>query len=86
MQAGYDFNKRWTGYFFYGIDDPDDKDVLAAIGNAGRTQNTMYVASLMYNLSRYGFNLEYLHDSLESGPAGTKTDGNQVAASFMYKF
>ncbi|MGK2858219.1 MAG: hypothetical protein ACSLFQ_13535 [Thermoanaerobaculia bacterium] len=86
MQAGYDFNKRWAGYFFYGTDDPDDKDVLAAIGNAGRTKNTMYAASIMYNLSRYGFAFEYLHDVLETGPASTETAGNQISTSFIYKF
>jgi hypothetical protein len=85
-QLGYDFNKRWTGYFFYGMDDPNDDDVIKGVGNAGRTMNTMYVASLMYNLSRYGFNLEYLYDTLESGPSSTKTNGTQIATSFIYKF
>ncbi|MFA6954526.1 MAG: hypothetical protein WC538_01490 [Thermoanaerobaculia bacterium] len=85
-QLGYDFTKKWSGYVFYGMDDPDDEDVLASIGNAGRTKNDMYALSLMYNLSRYGFDLEYIHDTLKSGPNGTKTDGNQIAASFMYKF
>jgi hypothetical protein len=86
VQGGYDFNKRWSGYLFYGIDDPDDDDVLTNVGATGRTLNSMYVASVMYNLSRYGFNVEYLHDTLESGPDGTETDGNQIAASFIYKF
>lgn len=85
-QVGYDFNKRWAGYVFIGTDDPNDDDVLAAIGNAGRVANTMYAASLMYNLSRYGFGLEYLHDVLETGPTATKTSGNQISTSFIYKF
>lgn len=86
VQLGYDFTPRWTGYLFYGMDDPDDDDVFAAVGNSGRTQNTMAVASVMYNLSRYGFNLEWMIDELESGTSATKTRGNQIAASFIYKF
>lgn len=86
VQAGYDFDKRWSAYLFYGIDDPDDDDVLANVGANGRTMNTLWVASVMYNLSRYGFNVEYMHDTLETGAAGTETDGQQIAASFIYKF
>lgn len=85
-QLGYDFNKRWTGYVYYGVDDPDDEDVFESIGAAGRTHNEMYVLSLMYNVGRYGFNVEWLHDTLESGLAATETDGNQIAASVIYKF
>lgn len=86
VQLGYDFTPRWSGYVFYGMDDPDDDDVLAALGEAGRLQNTMSALSVMYNVGRYGFNAEWIMAELESGSAATKTDGNQLALSFIYKF
>ena len=83
-QAGYNFTKRWSGYLFYGIETPNKKDVLAA--NATRVKNQMFAPSLMYNLGPYGFNVEWMRDKLTTGAAETTTNGDQFAASVIYKF
>jgi len=84
-QAGYNFTKRWSGYLFAGYEKPKKEDVLAASAN-GRIKNQAAAASLMYNQGPYGFNLEWLHDSVTTGAAEVKTNGDQLAASVIYKF
>ncbi len=83
-QAGFNFNKRWTGYLLYGMEKPNKSDVLAA--KATRVKNEMLVPSLMYNLGPYGFNVEWLHDTVTTGATEVKTKGDQLAASVIYKF
>ncbi len=86
MQLGYDFADHWTGYLFYGVDKPDEQDVLAAVGASGRMQNQMADASLMYTTGPYGFSVEWLHSELETGPDKIKTKGNQISTSVIYHF
>jgi hypothetical protein len=86
-QGGYNFTKRWAGYVFVGIDKPKKGDVLAA--KMTRVKNQQIAPSLMYNLGPYGFNVEWLHDRLTTAAstgAETTTNGDQIAASVIYKF
>jgi hypothetical protein len=49
----------------------------------------MFVPSLMYTAGPYGFNVEWLHSQLTTVAASraeTKTKGDQLAASVIYKF
>jgi len=85
VQGGYNFNKRWSGYLFAGYEKPKKEDVLA-VSAAGRIKNQAAAASLMYNLGPYGFNLEWLHDTVTTGASEIKTSGDQLAASVIYKF
>jgi hypothetical protein len=91
-QAGYNVNKNWSAYMFAGMDKPKKDDVTAALANAtavGSIKNLMLVPSVMYNNGPYGFNVEWLHDrrttSVKSG-AETNTNGDQFAASVIFKF
>ena len=84
IQGGYKFNKNWSGHLLYGVDDPDDADVLAA--GASRVENEMIAASTQYKIGPYVFGLEWLHDTLSSGASSTETEGDQISASFWYKF
>jgi len=86
MQLGYDLTKHWSLYGFYGVDDPDDQDVLTWVGNNGRVKNEMYNVHLRYAVGPYWFGIEWLHDTLETGPDATETTGNQIALSALYKF
>ena len=86
MQLGYDLTDHWSLYGFYGLDDPDDTDVLTWVGNNGRVKNTMYNLHLRYAYGPYWFGIEWLHDKLETGPNSTETKGNQIALSALYKF
>jgi hypothetical protein len=86
IQAGYDFTKNWGAFLFYAIDDPDDKETLAALGNAARLKNTIYNGMLRWRTGPYSLGLEYLHAELTSGTAKVKTKGNQVSLSALYNF
>lgn len=84
VQPGVTFSKTWTGYVFIGTEKANKDDVLAA--KAARIKNLMIAPSLMYNLGPYGFNVEWLHDSLTTGATEVKTSGDQFAVSAIYKF
>ncbi|HSP16674.1 MAG TPA: hypothetical protein VLV78_18150 [Thermoanaerobaculia bacterium] len=84
LQGGYNFSKRWSGYLFAGMEKPNKDDVIRA--KQTRIQDQMGVASLMYNLGPYGFNVEWLHNRLTTGANEVKTSGDQLAASVIYKF
>lgn len=84
IQPGVKFKNNWSWYLFYGIDDPDDVDVLAS-GNS-RLKNEMLVTSLQYAVGPYAFGVEWLHATLTSGAAEIETDGDQISLSAMYKF
>ncbi len=86
FQVGYNFTDRWSLYGFYGMEDPDNDDVLTWIGDGGRMENTMYNLHLRYAVGPYWFGLEYLHDELKVGPEEDKVKGNQFALSWLYKF
>ena len=40
VQGGYTFTKTWKGYLFYGLDDPDDADVVAS-GNSAPEEHAV---------------------------------------------
>ena len=84
IQPGVKFNSELSGYLFFGLDDPDDADVFAA--GQSRLKNQMIAASVQWASGPYAFGVEWLHATLTSGAAGTKTDGDQISASAMYKF
>lgn len=84
IQPGFKFNSKWSGYIFYGLDDPDDADVFAA--GQSRLKNQLTAASIQYDIGPYSFGLEWLHATLTSGAGGTETDGDQLSMSAMYKF
>jgi hypothetical protein len=84
IQGGYQFNKNWSGHLLYGVDDPDDADVLAA--GASRVENEMIAASTQYKVGPYVFGIQWMHDTLTTGAANTETDGDQLSFSVWYKF
>ncbi|HUJ16242.1 MAG TPA: hypothetical protein VL284_20800 [Thermoanaerobaculia bacterium] len=87
VQGGYNFNKNWSAYLFAGEGKPKKEDILAA--KQSRVKNVMLVPSLMYNNGPYGFNVEWVHDRLTTAAATgaeTNTNGDQLAASVIFKF
>jgi hypothetical protein len=86
IQAGYDFTPNWGVYGFYALDDPDDDDTLAALGNAARLKNQIISGMLRWKTGPYAIGLEYLHAELESGLAKVETEGDQIILSALYNF
>lgn len=87
LQGGVNFTKTWAGYIFVGDEKANKDDVIAA--KQPRVKNRMFVPSLMYTTGPYGFNLEWLHSQLTTVAATgaeTKTKGDQLAASVIYRF
>ena len=84
IQGNYKFNDRWSGHLFYGVDDPDDAEVLAA--GASRVENEQIAVSAQYKAGPYVFGWQWLHDTLTSGAANTETEGDQLSVSVWYKF
>jgi hypothetical protein len=84
MQGGYQINKNWSGHLLYGVENPHDQDVLLA--GASRVKNEMIVASTQYKVGPYLFGLEWLHDTLTSGPTNREIEGDQISVSVWYKF
>ena len=82
-QAGFKFNPHWTGYLFYGFEDPDDKDVIAA--GQSRLKNEMQALSVQYGVGPYAFAIEWLRDDLTTRN-NVSTTGDQISSSVMYKF
>jgi hypothetical protein len=85
-QVGYDINKSWGIFGFLGMDDPKDKDALAAVGAAARVKNQMYAGMLRWRGGPFSLGLEWMHDKLTTGAAKTETKANQVAFSALYNF
>lgn len=85
-QAGYEFPGGWGIYGFYGMDDPKDGDVIAAITTSPRLKNEMYVGMLRWHSGPLAVGLEWMHDKLTTGPTPVKTKANQVALSALYSF
>ena len=99
-QVGYDFTKNWGVFAFYGFDDPDDGDVVAALppraadpatGVAARTpllKNQQAAAMLRYKAGPYQLGLEYLWDLLDFEDTLGESDlkANQIALSVNYAF
>lgn len=84
FQVGYNFTKNWSLYGFYGMENPDNKDVLEWGGS--RMENTMFNLHLRYAFGPYWFSIEYLHDEVKVGADENKVKGNQIALSWLYKF
>jgi hypothetical protein len=85
LQLGYEINPRWSVYGFYGMADPNDVDVLNAIGPSGRTKNQQSAVMLEWSLGQYKLGLEWLHDKLDLA-SNTSLKGNEVALSAFYAF
>lgn len=85
-QVGFDFTKNWSIFGFFGVDDPKDTDVLAAIGAAGRVKNQMYAGMVRFKAGQYALGFEYLYDKLLTGPDKAKTIGHQLALSALFNF
>jgi hypothetical protein len=85
-QIGYNFTDRWGLYAYYGFENPNDDDVVTWLGESGRTKNQMSDLHLRYAVGPYSFGLEWLHDTLDIGTEGDSLTGNQIAASWLYKF
>jgi len=88
LQAGYDFTKNWGMFGFWGMDDPKDSDVLAALGAPGtaRLRNEMLAAMLRWHAGPFNLGVEWLYDKLKSGATPIETKGNQVSMSALYTF
>ena len=87
VQGGFNFTKAWAGYVYVGSEKANKSDVIAA--KQPRIKDQIVVPSLMYTTGPYGFNLEWLHSQLTTVAATgveTKTKGDQLAASVIYKF
>jgi hypothetical protein len=82
VQAGFKFNPKWSGYVFYGLDDPKDSDVLAS-GNS-RLKNEQIALSTMYSTGPYVFGIEWLRNKLTT--SSTDVTANQISFSGWYKF
>jgi hypothetical protein len=85
-QVGFDITSNWGIFGFWGIDDPKNSDVLAAVGAAGRMKNTMYSGMLRWKCGQLAFGFEYLHDDLKVGAVEAKRTGQQLALSGLYNF
>lgn len=89
VQLGFDVTKHWGIFGFWGIDDPRDSDVLAAIKKDARLKNIMYVALLRWKSGPFSLGLEYMHSDLTSMSADTariQTQGQQIAFSTLFTF
>jgi len=85
-QLGFDITKNWGVFGFWGIDDPKNSDVLAAVGAAGRMKNQMFAGMLRWKSGPVAIGFEYLHDQLKTGALEVKTTGQQLALSALYNF
>jgi hypothetical protein len=92
LQASLKFTPKWSGNLLYGIDDPNDNDVLDA--KANKVKNQMIAASVMYSTGPYIFGVEWLNDKLNTATRNATTGdvsrdsitGNQISFSTWYKF
>lgn len=89
-QGSYNFTKRWSGNLFLGMEKPKKSDVMASAAANNRIKDVIVVPSVIYNQGPYGFSLEWFHGDLTTvaKPSGaeSKTKGDQLAASVIYKF
>jgi hypothetical protein len=85
-QLGFDITKNWSVFGFWGIDDPKNGDVLAAVGANGRMKNLMYSGMLRWKSGPLALGFEYLYDKLYTGALEVRTSGQQLAMSALYNF
>ena len=91
VQAGYKFTPNWSANLFYAYSKPDTGDVIdwLGYGSSGRLKNRQAAINLQYSNGPYALGLEWLRDTLDTTTDGsdrTRTSGNQVSVSAMYKF
>jgi len=97
-QVGYTLNPKWSVWGFYGTDRPDstnlannaitDANAVAIAVAARRFSSWTFAPMVRYKpAGPYSVGLEWLHNEVQVGPAGTKIrTGNQVALSTRYDF
>jgi hypothetical protein len=85
LQLGYDIDKRWSVYGFYGMVQPNKNDVITWVGNGGRIKNQQAAFMAEWSLGQYQLGLEWLHDEVTL-VGNTKIKGNQIALSTRYIF
>lgn len=88
-QVGFDITKNWGIFGYWGIDDPKDSDVLAAIKKDARLKNILYGSLLRWKSGPFALGLEYLHADLTSKTADSpeiKTRGRQLSFSALFTF
>lgn len=85
LQLGYNFTKNWGVFGFYGFEDIDKEEALAAFENP-RTKHGLYNIMIKYSEGPMGLGIEFLHSDLTSGKDDEITSGNQISLSGMYKF
>jgi hypothetical protein len=85
-QVGLDITKMWSVFAFAGIDDPQNADVVKAVGPGGRMRNEMLAAMVRWKCGPLAFGVEYLRDRLRTGVLETRIVGNQWALSGLYNF
>ena len=85
-QLGFDITKNWGLFGFWGIDNPKNSDVLAAVGAAGRMKNIQYAGMLRWKCGPLAFGFEYIYDKLSVGVLETQHHSTQLALSGLYNF
>jgi hypothetical protein len=83
LQLGYDIDKRWSVYGFYGAVDANRNDVLKWVGATGRQKNEQEAFMLEWSLGQYQLGLEWLHDQLTL-VNHSELKGNQIAVSTRF--
>ena len=89
-QAGVNLGSYLSFWGYFGMDDPKDEDVLAAIpAGTRRVKSWISAPMLRFKAGPYALGLEWLHNRTNIvGPAGAprRLDGNQVGLSVRYDF
>ncbi len=85
-QVGFDLTQNWGIFGFWGIDNPKNSDVLAAVGPTGRMKNMQYAGMLRWKCGPMAFGFEYIKDDLSVGPTEAKRTSTQLALSGLYNF
>ncbi len=89
-QAGLQLDPQWSVWALYGMDDPDDDDVIAS-GNA-RLMNTQIAGMIRYSMGGYSIGVEYLRADTDYGAGEpgaiteTEASANQLSLSVLFAF
>lgn len=89
IQGIYNLSPRWSAGLFGGMEQPDEDDVRAAVGNTGMLRSFLIVPMLRYRSGPYSYGIEWLYaTTTHSLTATTDEDrkGNQIALSVRYDF
>ncbi|NIQ54952.1 MAG: hypothetical protein GWN71_16685 [Gammaproteobacteria bacterium] len=84
VQAGYQFDPRWSLWGFFGTDDARDGD--AALPPGARDENQILAAMLRYDLPGYAIGLEWLRANTDFVGATESSSATQLALSVFYAF